>query len=72
MDDSPLKAVLQPWNHLCVSEYGSERRKLDVELAERELERSWLAKRELERTWKAEREHAKENVEENMFSTSMS
>ena len=56
MDDSPLKAVLQPWNHLCVSEYVSERRKLDVEIAERELERSWLAERELERTWQAERE----------------
>ena len=56
MDDSPLKAVLQPWNHLCVSEYGSERRKLDVEIAERELERSWLAERELERTYLAERE----------------
>ena len=56
MDDSPLKAVLQPWNHLCVSEYGSERRKLDVEIAERELERRWLAERELERTWQAERE----------------
>ena len=46
MDDSPLKAVLQPWNHLCVSEYGSKRRKLDVEIAERNLERTWLAERE--------------------------
>ena len=59
----PLKATLQHWNHLCVSEYG-----MDVELAERELERSWLlvAKRKLERrpTWKAEREHGKEDVEE--------
>ena len=56
MDDSLLKAILQPWNHLFVSEYGSERRKLDVEIAERELERKWLAERELERTWLAERE----------------
>ena len=37
MDDSPLKAILQPWNHLCVSEYERERRKLDVEIAERQL-----------------------------------
>ena len=56
MDDSPLKAILQPWNHLCVSEYDSKKRKLDVEIAERELERKWLAERELERTWLAERE----------------
>ena len=74
MDDSPLKAVLQPWNHLCVSEYGSARRKLDIQIAERELQRKWLAEREqgreleriweaeqaLERTWIAEREGAKE------------
>ena len=46
MDDSPLKAVLQPWNHLCVSEYEQERRKLDVELVERELERLWVAERD--------------------------
>jgi len=46
MDDSPLKAALQPWNHLCVSEYGSERRKLDLDIAERELEHMWLAERE--------------------------
>lgn len=45
MDDSPLKAVLQPWNHLCVSEYGSERRRSDVEIVERELQRTWLAER---------------------------
>lgn len=59
MDDSPLKAVLQPWNHLCVSEYGSERRKLDVEIAEREVERMWLA----------ERERAKEVMEEETTTT---
>ena len=33
MDDSPLKAVLQPWNHLCISEYELERRTLDVRMA---------------------------------------
>ena len=53
MDDSPLKAILQPWNHLCVSEYESKKRKLDVEIAERELEHKWLAERELECTWLA-------------------
>ena len=29
MDDSPL----QPWNHLCISEYELERRTLDVRMA---------------------------------------
>jgi hypothetical protein len=57
MDDSPLKAVLQPWNHLCVSEYGSERRKLDVEIVEREVERMW------------QRERAKKVVEEETTTT---
>ena len=61
MDDSHLKAVLQPWNHLCVSEYDSERRRLDVEIAEWEQLHS---EREQERTRLAEREHVKENVEE--------
>ncbi|KAF8808879.1 hypothetical protein BYT27DRAFT_7241486 [Phlegmacium glaucopus] len=46
MDDSPLKAVLQPWNHLCVSEYEAETRKSDIDAAERELKRMWLAERE--------------------------
>ncbi|KAF7312448.1 FCP1-like proteiny domain-containing protein [Mycena indigotica] len=29
VDDSPLKARLQPWNHLCVAEYDAETRKRD-------------------------------------------
>lgn len=67
MDDSPLKAVLQPWNHLCVSEYGLERRKLDVEIAERELERMWLTERERAKkiagTEKTTRDGATTNVD---------
>ncbi|KAF8152569.1 hypothetical protein B0H34DRAFT_121141 [Crassisporium funariophilum] len=39
MDDSPLKAVLQPWNHLCVPEYGADMRRRDVGIAEREAGR---------------------------------
>lgn len=61
MDDSPSKAVLQPWNHLRVSEYGSERRKLDVEILEREPERMWLAERERAKEI-AEEEKARDNV----------
>jgi hypothetical protein len=64
LDDSAPKAILQPWNHLCVSEYGSERRKLDVKIAERERERKWLAERERERTWLAEQDGVKEVAEE--------
>ncbi|KAF9041035.1 hypothetical protein BDZ89DRAFT_1128890 [Hymenopellis radicata] len=30
LDDSPLKARLQPWNHLCIPEYTGEMRKKDV------------------------------------------
>ena len=58
MDDSPLKAILQPWNHLCVSEYGSERRRLDVQLVERELEGTWLAEWEKQGDLMGERECA--------------
>ena len=43
MDDSPLKAALQPWNHLCVSEYVSDRRELEVNLAEMKRIRRQLA-----------------------------
>ena len=56
MDDSSLKAILQPWNHLWVSEYGPQRRKLDVELAERELELRWLDEWEKQGGLMAERE----------------
>ncbi|KAJ7261721.1 hypothetical protein B0H12DRAFT_333335 [Mycena haematopus] len=33
VDDSPLKARLQPWNHLCVSEYDAPTRARDVIVA---------------------------------------
>lgn len=36
LDDSPLKAHLQPWNHLCIKEYVSEMRKTDVKVREAE------------------------------------
>ncbi|KAF9494543.1 hypothetical protein BDN71DRAFT_1448731 [Pleurotus eryngii] len=32
LDDSPLKARLQPWNHLCVKEYTSEMRLADLQV----------------------------------------
>ncbi|KAI6014564.1 hypothetical protein PISMIDRAFT_672343 [Pisolithus microcarpus 441] len=31
LDDSPHKAVLQPYNHVCIPEYDSPRRKLDLD-----------------------------------------
>lgn len=34
VDDSPLKAALQPWNHLCIKEYLSETRKWDLGVAD--------------------------------------
>lgn len=39
LDDSPLKAVLQPYNHICIGEYSAERRAQD--LASLEQEREW-------------------------------
>ncbi|RXW19610.1 hypothetical protein EST38_g6239 [Candolleomyces aberdarensis] len=36
LDDSPLKAHLQPWNHLCIKEYVSEIRKHDLKVKEGE------------------------------------
>lgn len=36
LDDSPLKAHLQPWNHLCIKEYVSELRKQDLKVKEAE------------------------------------
>ncbi|PPQ95423.1 hypothetical protein CVT26_008443 [Gymnopilus dilepis] len=38
VDDSPLKAILQPWNHLCIKEYVQDMRRKDLEVAEWE----WL------------------------------
>ncbi|KAJ3534754.1 hypothetical protein NMY22_g6784 [Coprinellus aureogranulatus] len=34
LDDSPLKARLQPWNHVCIKEYVAEMRKSDVKVAD--------------------------------------
>lgn len=31
LDDSPHKAVLQPYNHICIPEYGSTRRRHDLQ-----------------------------------------
>ncbi|KAI5981509.1 hypothetical protein EDC04DRAFT_2916490 [Pisolithus marmoratus] len=31
LDDSPHKAMLQPYNHVCIPEYDSSRRKLDLD-----------------------------------------
>lgn len=36
MDDSPLKAYLQPYNHLCIREYTSALRQIDVQCRQRE------------------------------------
>jgi len=34
LDDSPLKAYLQPWNYLCIREYNAELRSADLALLE--------------------------------------
>ncbi|KAG6887037.1 hypothetical protein C0992_001118 [Termitomyces sp. T32_za158] len=36
MDDSPLKAYLQPYNHLCVREYTGALRQVDIQCRQRE------------------------------------
>ncbi|KAF8193750.1 phosphoprotein phosphatase [Pholiota molesta] len=36
IDDSPAKAALQPWNHLCIRDYVQGMRNLDLLVAERE------------------------------------
>ncbi|EAU81625.2 phosphoprotein phosphatase [Coprinopsis cinerea okayama7 len=37
LDDSPLKAHLQPWNHLCIREYVAEMRQTDVKVRDAEI-----------------------------------
>jgi len=32
LDDSPHKAALQPYNHICIPEYGSTRRRHDLQI----------------------------------------
>ena len=39
VDDSPLKAALQPWNHLCIKEYLAEVRSSDLSVANWEAAR---------------------------------
>ncbi|KAI0704441.1 hypothetical protein C8T65DRAFT_741122 [Cerioporus squamosus] len=50
LDDSPRKAELQPYNHVCIGEYSGERRAKDVESLQKEQD--WIAaldaRRELE------------------------
>ncbi|KAF9046108.1 hypothetical protein BJ165DRAFT_1131447 [Panaeolus papilionaceus] len=46
MDDSPLKAILQPFNHLCISEYTSDMRRKDLAT----LEIQNLKKRKVQET----------------------
>ncbi|KAG6833165.1 hypothetical protein H0H87_010552 [Tephrocybe sp. NHM501043] len=36
LDDSPLKAHLQPWNHLCIREYSGSLRQADIQCRTRE------------------------------------
>ncbi|XP_006457098.1 hypothetical protein AGABI2DRAFT_188799 [Agaricus bisporus var. bisporus H97] len=43
LDDSPLKAHLQPYNHLCLKEYDAEMRKHDAAVRELTLARIRLA-----------------------------
>lgn len=38
LDDSPLKAHLQPWNHLCIREYVNEMRQVDVAVRNAEVD----------------------------------
>ena len=42
VDDSPLKAALQPWNHLCIKEYLAEARSSDMGVADWEAKRRRL------------------------------
>ncbi|KAF8800409.1 hypothetical protein BYT27DRAFT_7117611 [Phlegmacium glaucopus] len=41
LDDSPLKAKLQPWNHICIREYTAELRKADLEIWAGERQRGY-------------------------------
>ncbi|KAF5350130.1 hypothetical protein D9756_009123 [Leucocoprinus leucothites] len=43
LDDSPLKAHLQPYNHLCLKEYDLEMRKHDMSVRELEVAREKYA-----------------------------
>jgi hypothetical protein len=67
LDDSPLKATLQPYNHVCIHEYDSSLRANDLQIFERRLkaDREGKAlqisrekikrKRERQKKWEEER-----------------
>jgi len=68
VDDSPLKAALQPWNHLCIREYVQEMRRQDLEVAEREAARERArkaaeAREVLEKRLAEEQAKEKERIE---------
>ncbi|KIM37410.1 hypothetical protein M413DRAFT_423204 [Hebeloma cylindrosporum] len=69
VDDSPLKAALQPWNHLCIREYVQEMRREDLVVAEQEAARERMRKaieeREAsEKKLEEERAREKERLED--------
>ena len=64
MDDSSLKAALQPWNHLCIKEYVQEIRNLDLSVAQLEVTRRRSHKVEQPKHFDATTEE--ETVEESM------
>ncbi|KAF8063610.1 phosphoprotein phosphatase [Lyophyllum atratum] len=43
LDDSPRKAYLQPWNHLCIREYSGALRTSDLQVRRREREVDYTA-----------------------------
>jgi hypothetical protein len=65
IDDSALKAALQPWNHLCIKEYVAEMRSIDLTVANFGAARKRLheAREALERE-KRQKEDQKRQEEE--------
>ena len=61
LDDSPHKAVLQPYNHLCIPEYNSTRRQHDL--------RTFLATKEPQEGKANKKAKRKNTVETNAHST---
>ncbi|TFK24436.1 hypothetical protein FA15DRAFT_592402 [Coprinopsis marcescibilis] len=57
LDDSPLKAHLQPWNHLCIQEYVAEIRRDDVKVRDAEV----LRERREEQLGSPQKEQQKES-----------
>ncbi|KAH6902509.1 phosphoprotein phosphatase [Coprinopsis sp. MPI-PUGE-AT-0042] len=47
LDDSPKKAHLQPWNHLCIREYVGPMRHIDVKVRDAELLREQKERAEI-------------------------